>query len=127
MIPMEIGAPFLRRETYNQEENFALQQYELDLFEEKRDLAAFRVAPYKWQSEKYFNSMVKERRFKEGGLVLQKINSNTKEVDARVLGSNKERLYIIKGVVRSGTYKLKWLDGSLVPRTWNAKHLRPYY
>ena len=34
MIPMKIRVPSLRRETYNQDENFALQQYELDLLEE---------------------------------------------------------------------------------------------
>ena len=70
MIPIEIGVPFLRRETYNQEENFAFQRYEHDLLKEKRDLAALRIASYKWQSERYFNSKVKERRFKEGNLVL---------------------------------------------------------
>ena len=67
---MEIGVPSLRRETYNQEENFALQRYEHDLLEEKCDLAALRITSYKRQSERYFNSKVKERRFKEGDLVL---------------------------------------------------------
>ena len=47
MIPVEIEVPSLRREAYNQEENFALQRYELDLLEEKRNLAALRVASYK--------------------------------------------------------------------------------
>ena len=37
----------LRREAYNQEENFALQRYELDLLEEKCDLADLRIASYK--------------------------------------------------------------------------------
>ena len=70
MIPVEVGIPFLRREAYNQEENFALQRYELDLLEEKRDLAALRVVFYKRRSKRYFNSKVKERRFKESDLVL---------------------------------------------------------
>ena len=65
MIPVEVGVPSLRRETYNQEENFALEQYELDLLEEKRDLAYLRIASYKRRSERYFNSKVKKRRFKE--------------------------------------------------------------
>ena len=47
IIPVEIGVPSLRRETYNQEENFAFQRYELDLLEGKRDLAAHRIASYK--------------------------------------------------------------------------------
>ena len=69
MILVEIKVPSLRRETYNQEENFALQRYELDLLEEKYDLAALRIASYKRQSKRYFNSKVKERRFKDGNLV----------------------------------------------------------
>ena len=60
MILVEVGIPSLRREAYNQEENFALQRYELDLLEEKRDLATLRVASYKGRSEKYFNSKVKK-------------------------------------------------------------------
>ena len=111
----------------NQEENFVLQRYDLYLLEEKCDLEALRIASYKRGSERYFNSNVKEMRFKEGDLVLRKINSNTKEANAGVLGPNWEGPNIIEGVVRPGTYKLKWPDGSLVPRTWNAEHLKPYY
>ena len=58
IIPIEIGVPSLRRETYILEENFTLQRYEPDLLEEKHDLAALRIASYKWQSERYFNSKV---------------------------------------------------------------------
>ena len=47
MIPVEVGIPSLWRETYNPEENHALMCYELDLLEEKRDLATFRTALYK--------------------------------------------------------------------------------
>ena len=117
---------------YNEEENFALQRYEIDLLEEKRDLAALRVASYKRQSERYFNSKVKERRFKEGDLVLQKVEINTKEVNAGVLRPNWEGPYIIGAVVRPRTYKLKWANGNSTlrtwnARTWNAEHLRPYY
>ena len=47
MVLVEVGIPSLRRATYDQEENFALQQYELDLLEEKHDLAVLRIASYK--------------------------------------------------------------------------------
>ena len=126
-IPVEIGVPFLRQEMYDQEENFKLQRYELDLLEEKCNLTALRVASYKRQSERYFNSKVKEKRFKEGDLVLRKVGINTKEVSAEVLGPHWEGPYLIKGVVQPETYKLKWLDDSTVPRNYNAEHFRPYY
>ena len=64
MIPVEVRVLSLWHETYDQEENFALQRYELDLLEEKCNLAALKIALYKRWSERYFNSKVKERRFK---------------------------------------------------------------
>ena len=62
--------------------------YELDLLAEKCDLAALKTASYKRWSERYFNSKVKEKRFKEGDLVLRKVFPNTKEVNVRVLRPN---------------------------------------
>ena len=71
MILVKVGIPFVRCETYDPEENHALMCYELDLLKEKRDLATFITASYKRRSERYFNSKVKEKRFKEGDLVLR--------------------------------------------------------
>ena len=95
MIPVEVGIPSLRCETYDLEENHALQCYELDLLKERRNLTALRIASYKRRSERYFNSKVKERRFKEDDLILRKVLPNTKEVNAGVLGPNWEGPYII--------------------------------
>ena len=69
MIPMEVSIPSLWCETYDKDENYAIMNYELDILEEKGNLAALRTASYKWQSERYFNLKVKEKRFKEGDLV----------------------------------------------------------
>ena len=99
MIPVEVNIPSLRCETYNQEENHALQCYELDLIEEKRDLVALIITSYKRRSKKYFNSKVKEKRFKESDLVLRKVLPNTKEVNAGVLGPNWEGPYVIAKVL----------------------------
>ena len=127
MISVEVGIPSFQRETYNPEENYLWMRYELDLLEEKRDLAALRTASYKRRSERYFNSKVKERRFKEDDLVLRKVLPNTKEVNVGVLGPNWEGPYVIATVLRLGTYRLKRLDGKMVQRSWNAELLRPYY
>ena len=127
MISVEVGIPSLRREAYNQEENHTLMSYELDLLEKKHDLVALRTASYKQQSERYFNSKVKEKRFKEGDLVLRKVLPNTKEVNAGVLWPNWEGPHMIAEVLQPGTYRLKRLDGKMVPRSWNAEFLRPYY
>ena len=117
IVLVEIGIPSLRRETYNQGENQALISYELDLLKEKRDLAALRTFSYKRRFERYFNSKVKERRFKEGDLMLRKFLPNTKEVNAGVLGPNWEGLYVVVDVLRPGAYKFKRLDGKSVLRS----------
>ena len=97
------------------------------MLEEKRDLMALRIASYKKRFERYFNSKVKERRFKEGDLVLRKVLPNTKEVNARVLGPNWEVPYLTTEVLRPGTYRLKRLKSKLVPRSWNTEHFRSFY
>ena len=101
--------------------------YELDLLKDKRNLTALRTASYKRRSERYFNSKVKEKRFKGGDLVLRKVLPNMKEVNADILGPNWEGPYSIVEVLRPGTYRLKRLDNTLVPRSWNAELLMPYY
>ena len=115
MISMEVGIPSLQCETYNPEENHALMCYELDLLEKKCDLVALRTTSYKWRSERYFNSKIKERRFKEGDLVLRKVFLNTKEVNARVFGPNWEGPYVIVEFQQPRTYRLKRLDDKMVP------------
>ena len=59
--------------------------------------------------------------------MLRKVLPNTKEVNAGALGPNWEGPYMIANVLQPGTYKLKRLDGKVVPRTWNVELLRPYY
>ena len=102
MIPMKVGIPSLWGETYKPKENHAVICYELDLLKEKRDLEALITASYKRPSQRYFNSKVKEIRFKEGDLVLRKVLPNTKEVNAGVLGPNWEGPYGIVEVLRPG-------------------------
>ena len=87
----------------------------MDLLEEKRNLAALRIASYKRQSERYFNSKVKERMFKEGDLVLRNVLPNTKKVNYGVLGPNWEGPYIIAEVLQPRSYRIKQLDGKFVP------------
>ena len=93
----------------------------------RSDLTTLKIASYKRRSERYFNSKVKAIRFKEGDLVLQKVLTNTKEVNVGVLGPNWEGPYIIVEVLRLGTYRLKRLDDKPMPQSWNAEHLRSYY
>ncbi len=46
MIPLEVGLPTLRSEEYDQENNELMLAKDLDLAQERRDLAMIRLASY---------------------------------------------------------------------------------
>ena len=77
---------------------------ELDLLEEKRELAKLRIASYQQRAARYYNSKVKVKRFQLGDLVLRKVLQNTEEARAGALGPNWEGPYKIILVLQPGTY-----------------------
>jgi hypothetical protein len=62
----------------------------------------------------YYNSKVKVRTFKEGQLVMRKIQNPTEKFTPKWEGP-----YIVSEVLGKGAYSLKDLDGKLVPRVYN--------
>ncbi|KAH9751207.1 Ribonuclease H [Citrus sinensis] len=76
---------------------------------------------------RYYNARVKNRRFRVGDLVLKKVLPNMQDPGVGTLGPNWEGPYIVKDVVRPGTYSLSTLDGNILRHAWNAEHLRAYY
>ena len=127
MVPVEVGIPLHRSKFYGQDTNHELICGELDVIEETQAQPLLRVTLYQQRSAQYFNSKVKERSFKVGDLVLRRVMQNKKEISAGVLGPNWEGLYTVIEVIRPGTYRLKKLDQTPVPRAWIAKHLCRYY
>ena len=85
------------------------------------------MAAYQKKVTKYFNSKVKNIKFAIGDMVLRRVFPATQEPGVGVLGPNWEGPYEIEDEIGSGTYKLKRMDGTIVPRAWNADHLRKYY
>ena len=59
--------------------------------------------------------------------MLRKFLPNTRDPGAGVLGANWEGPYQVSQVVPPNTYKLAHLDDTMVPRAWNAEHLKKYY
>ena len=53
---------------------------------------------------RYYDSKVKERKFKVGDTVLRQVFQNTKEAGAGALGYSWEGPYQITEVLRSGAY-----------------------
>ena len=99
-----------------------------DFIDERRDHAMIQVQNYQQPAVRYYNSNIKIRRFEVGELVLRKVFSNTRELNAGKLGTNWEGPYRITEVVRDGIYKLvKVFNGVPELRPWNAMHLKKYH
>ena len=88
----------------------------MEFLEEKRERAMMRNVAYKQKVARYFDKRVKERKFQVGDLVLRRVFLNTKEVGAGALGPTCEGPYKMAEELRSGTYKLTTMGGSMIPR-----------
>lgn len=97
------------------------------LAEEERDQALIRIKNYQHQAARYYNKIVKERRFEEGKLVLRKAFQNKEEWKAGNFGANWEGPYLISKIVRPGVYQLMEMNGEAIPRSYNVVHLKKYY
>ena len=127
MIPVEFGLPSLRYKWTNEEINNINLNYELDLLDLKREQALIRMASYQQQIARQYNKHVKERRFQVGELVLRKVFPNTPESRDGKLSPNWEGPYQIESITGPGSYQLRDSKGKLLPRSWNAIHLKRYF
>ena len=97
------------------------------MIEERREVARIRMEAQKQRMARYYDSKVKERKFKVGDTVLRQVFQNTKEPGAGALGYSWEGPYQITEVLRSGAYRLADLAGIPLRLPWNAEHLKKYY
>ena len=127
MIPAEFEVTSQRRASFRPEDNDQLLAASLDLAEEAREAARMRVAVYQQRVARYYNKKVRARSYKVGDLVLRIVLPGARKASDGVLGPNWEGPYLIKQDLKNGAYHLANMDGSELPRAWNAEHLRPYY
>ncbi|GJS20819.1 reverse transcriptase domain-containing protein [Tanacetum coccineum] len=81
VIPAEVGMPILRTAEVDMVQNNEAFGINLDLLEERREHAAICEAKSKAKMEKYYNSKVRNTRFKPGDLVYRSNDaSHTEEV-----------------------------------------------
>ncbi|GKB15439.1 reverse transcriptase domain-containing protein [Tanacetum coccineum] len=81
----------------------------LDLLEERREIAAIREAKYKQQVEKYYNKKVRYVQFKVGEFVLRK-NEASRANNIGKLGPTWEGPYKVIQAFQSGAYKLSNME-----------------
>ncbi|XP_077242600.1 uncharacterized protein LOC143883127 [Tasmannia lanceolata] len=126
LIPVEIGAPTLRNEHFNEHLNPEGLRTNLDLLEEASERAGIRMAVYQQRVARYQDTKVKERLHRVGDLVLRRtaISQPTK---VGKLAPNWEGPYKVARIIRPGTYWLETLDGQTLPHSWNSKNLKRFH
>jgi hypothetical protein len=126
LIPAEIEVPSHRKISAESIDNDQELRLNLEILEGRRQTAAIREAKYKAKLEKYYNQRVQPKQFKAGEYVLRS-NAASRAVPLGKLSPNWEGPYQIKEALGKGAYTLTRLDGTDIPRAWNAAQLRKCY
>ena len=76
VVPVEISHGSPRITAYEPEQNEEGQRLALDLIDEIRDQANAKITEYQKKASFYYNLRVKERYYREGDLVLRKVEAS---------------------------------------------------
>nr|GFA19904.1 reverse transcriptase domain-containing protein [Tanacetum cinerariifolium] len=115
VIPAEIGMPTYRTTAVDVENNDEELRLNLDLLEERQELAAMSEAKSKSKMMKY-NSRVCGVAFKPGDFVYRS-NDASHAVAGGKLGPKWEGPYEVTDALGNGAYRLRSTDGTILPRT----------
>ena len=126
IIPIEISMPTLQTDMSKQLSTESIIK-DLDTADELHETVAIRVASYHRWLPNLYNRRVKPRVFQPGNLVLRKVFENTADLVVGKFQANWEGPYIVTYAGESESYALNKLDGTPVPRMWNAMHLKMFY
>nr|GEY65172.1 reverse transcriptase domain-containing protein [Tanacetum cinerariifolium] len=126
VIPAEIGMPTYRTTAMDVVNNDDELRLNLDLLDERRELAAMSEAKSKSKMMKYYNSSFRGVAFKPGDFVYHS-NDASHAVAGGKLGPKWEGPYEVTDALGNGAYKLRSTDGTMLPRTWNVTNLKRCY
>ncbi|XP_074347503.1 uncharacterized protein LOC141686362 [Apium graveolens] len=126
VLPIEVNLDSTRLQHFDAEKSSEGLRLNCDLVEEVRDSTHLRLDKYQERTTKYFNSKIKPRKFEVNDLVLSKA-AISKLNNVSKLSAPWEGPYKITKIIRTCTFVLAHLDGSPVPSTWNAVHLKKFY
>ncbi|KAK9073810.1 hypothetical protein SSX86_006404 [Deinandra increscens subsp. villosa] len=127
VIPTEMVIPTARVTLQDSQYNSENLLQDLETIEELRDLAKVRMASYQQRVAKSYNKNIRLRRFQVGDLVLRKAFQNTTNPADGKLAPKWEGPYLVESEEGKGAYRLMNLEGDLLPRAWNAVHLKAYF
>jgi len=127
VIPVETSVPTARYNFNTLDNNNTELAFTLDTIEELRDTARIRLASYQQGIARSYNKMSGLEYSKKEILYSGKFFKNTKDLAAGKLAPIWEGPYMIDSITGQGAYRLVTLEGELIPRSWNAVHLKLYH
>uniref|UniRef100_A0A2N9J2Z7 Uncharacterized protein n=1 Tax=Fagus sylvatica TaxID=28930 RepID=A0A2N9J2Z7_FAGSY len=107
VIPLEVGLPTLRSEQYDQEDNELMLAKDMDLAQERRDLAMIRLASYQGDLKKRYGRNINARSLAIGDMVLRRVLGSRRDPSQGKLGANWEGPYQIVSEAGLGAFNLK--------------------
>ena len=126
IIPTEIGMPTLQTRILK-EANAKAVTKDPDMAGKFRETAVVHIVSYQQRLTNLYNRQVKPRTFQDGDLVLRRVFENMANLADEKFQPSWEGPYTVVQVGATGSYVLNKLDGTPVPRMWNATHLKRYY
>ena len=126
IIPTEIGMPIVRTEIHEKAKAKAVAK-DLNTNDELREAAVVCITSYQQRLANLHNRRAKLRTFLAGELVLRRVFENTANLVGEKFQPNLEGPYMVVRVGAARSYALSRPNGTTVPRTWNAMHLKKYY
>nr|GEZ64806.1 reverse transcriptase domain-containing protein [Tanacetum cinerariifolium] len=93
----------------------------LDLLEERQELAAINEARSKSKMTKYYNSRVRGMAFQPGDFIYRSNDAS------HAAAGGKLGPYEVTDALGNGAYKLRSMDGMMLPKTWNVANLKRCY
>ncbi|KAI3802237.1 hypothetical protein L1987_30367 [Smallanthus sonchifolius] len=127
MIHIEMVIPTARTNIQTPETNNEALAHDLDTVDELKYLAKVRIAAYQQRIAKSYNKNIRIRRFQVGDLLLRKAFQNTTNPSDRKLEPKWEDPYLIDSETGKGAYWLATMEGDILPRSWNAIHIKTYF
>ncbi|XP_075089917.1 uncharacterized protein LOC142171460 [Nicotiana tabacum] len=127
LILVNVGDSTMRYFWVNEETNNEAILVNLELLDDRSDLAHLRMETQKKIIEIYYNRKANLCYFKVGYLVLRKVTQNTRELNAGKLGPTWEVPYRVSTVTEKGSYELENQDGEKLTSNWSVAHLKRYY
>lgn len=126
VIPVEIGMPSPQTSIQQEEGDEEARRIDLDLVEEKRDLATIREAKVKERVKRYHDRRVRSERLIPRDKVLRRNDSSRQEKEGK-LSPNWEGPYTVVEAHPGGNYVLADAQGRPIPRRWNIANLKKFY